>query len=176
MNERLSARRCVGMAVCLMLLAAAMTETGSAVAMEAGDPERPAPDTTPDEQIEPASAPLERWDPKQALELRNPFLPPGFRAPPRGPHPADPDAVEPERPAGPSPEQWEAARAALLISGISRRGEDMAALVNGRVVAVGDIIEVFHDGHLFRWNIESIGLRTGLELRPLDEEEPGERP
>ena len=165
----------LAMAANLCLLMAALARWPTAAAAMDTQP-LPGPDEPSDERLDPPPPPVDSWDPQQTLERRNPFLPTGYQPRTRSPDATAPHAAEPERPHGPTPEQWAAARASLRIGGISRRGDDIAALVNGRVVTIGDTIEVMHDGRAFQWAIESIGLRTGLELRALTDQEAGEEP
>lgn len=134
----------------------------------------PMPDDPPDETH--AADPVEDpWDPRQTMELRNPFLPPGHRVRVRTPE-SDPDRPEADLPRGPTDAQWEAARATLRIRGISQLGNDIAALVNGRVLTAGETIEIMHDSHLFRWIVDDISLRAGLQLRRLPNREPAPAP
>ena len=127
----------------------------------------------PDEAAQaapPDASPADPWDPRQTLDLRNPFLPPGFQ-PRSGEDAADTNAPEPEAPDVPTEAQWDAARSTLRIRGIGRIRDEIAATVNGRVVTAGDVIETRIDGRRFRWIIEDIALRTGLQLRRLSEED-----
>ncbi len=109
-----------------------------------------------------------RWDPGQTLDLRNPFLPPGYTPP--APDAAPEPAAEPETPAprAPNLEEWRAAEAALDQRGVVRGGRSQPlALIEGQGRAVGDVVEMRRGAYRYRWRVAAIDLRFGPRLERL---------
>ncbi len=108
------------------------------------------------------------WDPKITRDLRNPFLPPGYR-------PAEREADVEDATGRPArPAQWEQARATLSIRGISQIGGRVAALIGDRVVSAGDTVETIHDGLRYRWRVAELDTGTGIQLERLSATDPNE--
>jgi len=60
---------------------------------------------------------------------------------------------------------WKAAHAKLLISGTSRLGGKMAAIINGEMKSAGDKVDVFYEGRTYQWQI--IETNGQLQLKRL---------
>ncbi len=98
--------------------------------------------------------------------LRDPFLPIGYQPPPPPmdtPPPSHSHVPAVSPPRAPSPEQWDEALRQVRVQGITRRGERAVAVVNGRVLGVGDRIELRWSGFVFQWRVEAIDAR-GVKL------------
>jgi hypothetical protein len=88
--------------------------------------------------------------------------------------PTDPDIP----PTPPKEPQWEAARKQLKIQGISRVGIDKKtrkptffAVINGRVVEEGAVVETITPDFKYRWKVASIAEKN-VKLNPLDVQSP----
>jgi len=102
--------------------------------------------------------------------LRDPFRPVGYRPPlPPGRDPSPPPAA-PQTPArdAPPPELWEEARRMVAVQGVTSIGDRKMAMINDRVVGVGDKVELFYAGFIFRWIVDNLDER-GVGLRRVEE-------
>lgn len=113
--------------------------------------------------------------------LRDPFRPVGYRSPLA---PADAPAPTPPTPQpsprfAPPPELWEEARRLMVVQGITSGGGRRMAMINNRVVSVGDTVELLYGGFLFRWIVDALD-EHGVGLKRVEETDgpaPGpERP
>jgi hypothetical protein len=59
---------------------------------------------------------------------------------------------------------WDAAFAKLNIAGISRGGGSVVAIVNGRVIKIGNTFSVMQAGSIYTWRFESVDEKGGLKL------------
>ncbi len=99
--------------------------------------------------------------------LRDPFRPIGYRPPSvRPPEPPAP-VPTPVRSAA-SAETWEKARSMVQVQGFTSIGGRRMAIINDRVVSVGDKVELFYEGFLFRWVVDTLD-EQGVTLRRLEE-------
>lgn len=48
---------------------------------------------------------------------------------------------------------WDAPAALVRVSGTSRMGAQTAAIINGEVKAVGDLVEVHYSGRIYQWKL-----------------------
>lgn len=48
---------------------------------------------------------------------------------------------------------WDAPAAMIRVSGTSRMGDQTAAIINGEVKTVGDLIEIRYSGRLYQWKL-----------------------
>lgn len=55
-----------------------------------------------------------------------------------------------------SASEWQAPLSQIEISGVSRMGDRVVALINGELKTVGDIVEVSYLGKIFQWKIGEI--------------------
>jgi len=119
----------------------------------------------------------------QAARLRDPFWPVGYV--PSNPVPVKidlatgqptyaPTAIPDLPPPPPKIPQWDQARRQLKIQGISRVGLDKKtgrptffAVINGRVVEEGNIVEAVTPDFKYRWKVASIAEKN-VKLTPLD--------
>ncbi len=84
-------------------------------------------------------------------------------APSRAPAPVPAPAAAPA-PQAPA-EDWDGARKAMVISGISGRPGRFIAIVDGNMREAGDTVSVRHQGKTFTWTIRDITVNN-LDLEP----------
>lgn len=60
---------------------------------------------------------------------------------------------------------WKVASAKIQISGTSRLGGRTAAIVNGQLKGVGEMIEVTHEGKVYQWQIVGIDGEGRVQLK-----------
>jgi hypothetical protein len=94
--------------------------------------------------------------------LRDPFWPIGYRPASTATASALSSGSPPQ--AAPTEEQWEAARRKVVVQGVTRRGDRAMAIINDRVIGVGEIVEAREGGFIFRWRVEAVE-ESGVIIR-----------
>ncbi len=147
---------------------------GTLVAGVPGRAQAPAGLPPPVPQISaPAPAPAPVAARSSAGKRRDPFWPVNYRPrteqpvrpPPVEGQPDTPETVQPAPPAGVASAgvDWQAARRQLSVGGLVRyrpKGADAdvySAMINGRLVEPGDVVQVDYQGIRYRWRVRAIG-------------------
>lgn len=70
---------------------------------------------------------------------------------------------------------WDAPAKLLKVSGTSRMGDQRAAIINGEVKVVGDVVEVRYSGRIYQWKLTEVKPdgRVRLERHTVKKESPG---
>jgi hypothetical protein len=70
---------------------------------------------------------------------------------------------------------WDAPAKLLKISGTSRMGSQTAAIINGNVKLIGDLVEIHYSGRIYQWKLTDVSPdgRVKLERHAVKKEAAG---
>lgn len=94
---------------------------------------------------------------------RDPFSPVGFKKEVEAPPEVVKDSVEKTIEAGSS--EWDEAMKMVKVNGVSSRGSEVVAVINGAVKTVGDSISVDFKGRKYTWVVGRITPPRSVKLR-----------
>ncbi len=61
-------------------------------------------------------------------------------------------------------EEWDAPASQLKVSGVSRMGSRVMAVINGSLYSSGDVVEIVHFGKTFQWKVMKIKSNGSVKL------------
>lgn len=106
---------------------------------------------------------LEESSPFDSERLRDPFWPVGYY-----PEGWQSGIVEDENEKGiGAASDWEAPTKKLIVSGTSRMDGQGVAIINGKLIATGETVEVFHNGRTYQWKLVRVKPNGKVDLERL---------
>ncbi len=110
-------------------------------------------DFSPSEKQEPIEAKI---FPYKNRPLRDPFWTVGYFPPQWG-------VEHKPKMQSTSASEWRIPMSQIEVSGVSRMGDRVMAIINGDLKEVGDLVEIFYLGKIFQWKVS--GIQTDGNVR-----------